>query len=204
MRKFLLKFHLEMYTFVVAVIILLGVLNVYEVTLVRKLLLIVLAIGVFHEWEEKRWPGGFFETVGTVWGWDVEKVDMRAPGQWVVYAWLVIVGIPLIFDDFEGLALAPIFLSVFEAVIHTAGRKITQTKGVYFPGIITAWIIGIAGVYCIVVLSQNNMITAIDCVVGIVFLVVVFISLQALIQKSAGSSIPEMLSTMKNRRKNNL
>lgn len=201
MNKFLLKFHLELYTLVVAVIILLGVLDVYEVTLVRKLLLIVLAIGVFHEWEEKRWPGGFFEKVGTVWGWDVEKVDMRAPGQWVVYAWLVIVGIPMIFDNVIGLALAPIFLSVFEAFIHTAGRKITGSKDKYFPGIITAWIIGIAGIYCIVVLSKNDMITAIDCVIGVVFLAAVFMSLQALIQKSAGSSIPEMIATMKNKRK---
>ncbi|MBR4397558.1 MAG: HXXEE domain-containing protein, partial [Methanobrevibacter sp.] len=107
------------------------------------MLLVIMGIGLFHEWEEKRIPGGFFETVGVVWGWDIDNVDMRKPGRWVVYAWIIIIFIPLIFDNVIGLALAPMFLGVFELLIHSMGRFITKTKRIYFPGIITAWIMGI-------------------------------------------------------------
>lgn len=64
MKNFLLKYHLEMYSIIVAIIAGLGMMNIYEMTDTRKLVLLIMVIGVFHEWEEKRWPGGgFFEAL---------------------------------------------------------------------------------------------------------------------------------------------
>lgn len=60
MKNFLLKYHLEMYSIIVAIIAGLGMMNIYEMTDTRKLVLLIMVIGVFHEWEEKRWPGGIF------------------------------------------------------------------------------------------------------------------------------------------------
>lgn len=60
MKNFILKFHLELYTVLVFIITLLGFLGAYELTDNRKLLLLIIIIGVFHEYEEKKYPGGFF------------------------------------------------------------------------------------------------------------------------------------------------
>ena len=139
MKKFILNFHLELYTVLVAIITLLGFFDVYELTDNRKLLLPIILIGVIHEYEEKKYPGGFCENLGRIWGWDMENVDFRKTGQWVVYAWLIIAYVPFIFDDVLGLVLAPMFLGVFEMVIHTAGKKICNIKGWYVPGIVTGW-----------------------------------------------------------------
>lgn len=49
MKDFILKFHLEMYTILVAIITLLGILDIYDLTANRKLLLLIIVIGVFHE-----------------------------------------------------------------------------------------------------------------------------------------------------------
>lgn len=199
MKNFLLKYHLEAYSVLVFLIAAMGLAGVYELTLPRKLVLIIFVIGVFHEWEEKRWPGGFFENLGRMWGWDMEKVDLRAPGQWVVYAWFVIAGIPMIFDESLGLALAPMVLGIFEAFIHTAGGKLAELKGPYFPGIVTAWIMGIASVYCIIVLNQNYDLTGRDVAVGIVCMIVILGGLQVLVQKSANHSVPKMIKNMRAR-----
>ena len=163
------------------------------------MLLAIMVIGLLHEWEEKRIPGGFFETVGVVWGWDVDNVDLRKPGQLVVYAWIVIIFIPLIFDNVMGLALAPMFLGVFELIIHNMGRAITKIKKIYLPGLITAWIMGIVSLYCIAVLVLNHMISTEDVLFGVVFFVLVFGCLMSLVQMSAGSSLRRMMGIMKKR-----
>lgn len=201
MRKFMLKYHLEVYSVITAIIILLGVITVYELSDTRKIVLLIMGIGVFHEWEEKRWPGGFFEALGKVWGWDMETVDLRAPGQWVVYAWFVIVGVPLIFDHVIGLVLAPIFLGIFEAIVHTAGGKLAKLKGPYYPGVVTAWVMGIASVFGIVTLCKKYPVSGIDCLTGVIFMMAVLGGLQFLVQKSAGSSIRTMMKHMRNQGK---
>lgn len=197
MKEYILKFHLEMYAVFVFIVTLLGFLGVYHLSDNRKMLLLIIVIGVFHEYEEKRFPGGFFENLGKIWGWNMETVDFRKPGQWVVYAWLVIAYIPYVFDDVLGLVLAPMFLGIFEMVIHTAGKKICNIRGWYVPGIVTGWIMGIASVYNIYMLSTTYTITFTDCVIGILCVVFIMGLLQVLVQKSANYSVPQMIAHMR-------
>lgn len=201
MKHFILKFHLEMYTVLVFFITLLGFLGVYELTDNRKMLLIIILIGVFHEYEEKKFPGGFFENLGKIWGWNMETVDFRKPGQWVVYAWLLIAFVPYVFENVLGLVLAPMFLGVFEMVIHTAGKKICNIKGWYVPGIVTGWLMGIASIYNLYTLSTIYAITFTDCIIGIICVVFIMGILQVMVQKSANYSISKMIAHMKNQLK---
>lgn len=199
MKKFILNYHIELYTLFVCIVALSGFQGVYEFTQTRKLLLLIIVIGVLHEYEEKKYPGGFFENLGKVWGWDMEHVDLRKPGQWVVCAWLLIAFVPYIFDHVIGLLLAPMFLGVFEMIVHTAGKKICSIKGWYVPGIVTAWIMGIVSIYCIYQLNQIYTITFIDYLIGIVCVALVMITLQIFVQKSAHYSLSQMIAHMKGR-----
>ena len=197
-KKFLLQYHLDLYTAIVLITIIGGILNLYSLSLVRKMLLAIMVIGLLHEWEEKRIPGGFFETAGVVWGWNLDNVDTRKPGLLVVCAWIVFIFIPFIFDNVIGLALGPMFLGVFELIVHNMGR-VLKLKKIYIPGLITAWIMGIVSLYCIAVLALNHMISTEDVLLGLVFFVLVFGSLMSLVQKSAGSSLKRMITLMKKR-----
>ena len=201
MKQWILKYHLEAYTVFAALTLLLGFAGVYELTTVRKLLLLIIVIGVFHEWEEKRIPGGFFENLGVVWGWDMDRVDVRKPSQWVVLAWLVIAYIPMVFQDVTGLVLALFVLGVFEMIVHTAGKKICNIRGWYAPGIVTAWVMGLASIYCVVTLYGLRIITGGDWLVGVLTMAAVLACLQLLVQKSADSSIPKMMAHMRQRLK---
>ena len=197
MKNFILKFHLELYTVLIFIITLLGFLDVYELTDNRKLLLLIIILGVFHEYEEKKYPGGFFENLGKVWGWDMASVDFRKTGQWVVYAWLIIAYVPYIVDDVLGLVLAPMFLGVFEMIIHTAGKKICNIKGWYVPGIVTGWLMGIAAIYGIYTLITKYTIVFTDCLISVLCVVFIMVLLQVLIQKAVNYSVPKMIRHMK-------
>lgn len=94
--------------------------------------------------------------------------------------------------------LAPNFLGILEMIIHTAGKKICNIKGWYVPGIVTGWIMGIASIYNIYVLNTLYTITILDYVIGIVFVILVMVLLQVMVQKSANYSISKMIKNMKN------
>lgn len=128
----------------------------------------------------------------------MEKVDFRKPGQWVVCAWLIIAFVPYIFDDVLALVLAPMFLGIFEMIIHTAGKKICNMKSWYVPGIVTGWLMGIAAIYDIYLLNTLYTITAMDCIIGILCVISIMAFLQVMVQKSANYSIPKMIANMKN------
>lgn len=127
----------------------------------------------------------------------MKTIDFRKTGQWVVYAWLIIAYVPYIFDDVLGLVLAPMFLGVFEMIIHTAGKKICNIKGWYVPGIVTGWLMGIAAIYGIYTLNTKYTIVFTDCLIGVLCVVFIMALLQVLIQKAANYSIPKMLRNMK-------
>lgn len=197
MKKIILNYHLEIYTIFVLFIAILGFFNVYDFTNTRKILLTVISIGLVHEYEEKRFPGGFFETLGKTWGWDMENTDFRKPGQWVILVWLIIGFIPYIFDTIPGLVLAPMFLGIFEMIIHTAGKKICHIKGWYVPGIVTGWMMGIVSIYNIYRIHNIYKITFTDYALGILCVILIMIFLQCCVQHSANYSIKKMISHMK-------
>lgn len=61
MKKFVLKYYLELFTaFVLVFTVIDGVLYP-KISDYRKLINLFMVLGVLHEWEEKRFPGGFFE-----------------------------------------------------------------------------------------------------------------------------------------------
>lgn len=92
-----------------------------------------------HEWEETRFPGGFYKLMTGMIGVDnsdSSKID-RSHG-FVVLAIIFFAYIPLIFSEVHWLALVPAVLGIFESIIHIAGIKIHHLKHFYSPGMITA------------------------------------------------------------------
>ncbi|WP_165053218.1 MULTISPECIES: HXXEE domain-containing protein [unclassified Adlercreutzia] len=97
-------------------------------------------IGItLHEWEETRFPGGFFDLMTRKFGiseYTPQQVG-RAHGAAVI-AIVFFAFVPFLLSDIRWLALVSGVLGVFEAFIHVAGIRIHRLKYPYSPGMATA------------------------------------------------------------------
>lgn len=94
-----------------------------------------------HEWEESRFPGGFYKLMTKMIGIedsDPSKIE-RSHGC-VAIAIGFFAYIPFFFSNIHWLALVPAILGIFESIIHVVGIKIHHLKRFYSPGMATALI----------------------------------------------------------------
>lgn len=62
------------------------------------------------------------------------------------------------FPDVVWLAMAPILLGVFEAIVHLAAIKIFKLPRFYSPGLVTAWLLLLPiSIYTMTYVVQNNL-----------------------------------------------
>lgn len=195
MKKFVLKYYLELFTaFVLVFTVIDGVLYP-KISDYRKLINLFMVLGVLHEWEEKRFPGGFFELMAKKIGLKQEKFDIS--GMIVILYWIIITCIPYICDKYTFLVLIPVVLGLFEAFVHTMGIFIHKMKKPYTPGLITAWIMAVASVYTIYYLEANNLVVASDYILGVILMFGSFIFMDIAIIRTFRISPKEMMANIK-------
>lgn len=95
-----------------------------------------------HEWEETRFPGGFYNLMGKKFGlMDAEGFNAhglgRAHGS-VCIAIFFFAFVPFFLWRIEWLLAVPCFLGIFEAFIHVVGIKLHHMPHPYTPGMVTA------------------------------------------------------------------
>ncbi len=148
--KFIIKYNLEILT--IYTLVMLGVLVVFwdSFVLVQRFTIGFLGLITMHEWEESRFPGGFYKMMGSI-----MKVDLtRVPAEYLhlpVAVYIVVITLlPLLFPGIEWLFLAVIYLGIFEGFVHVAGIKLSRSNKPYTPGMITAemmLVYSVAGIY---------------------------------------------------------
>lgn len=136
---------------------------------------------VLHEWEEMRFPGGFVELMQA-------RMGVIAPSSSHLIVDAVIIAlalVPVFFPSTAWLVLAPMFLGVFEALIHFAGIKIMKTKKFYTPGLATAVLFLLpVSLYAIYFVSANDLAMSLDWVFGLLYFLVCFGGMQILIRRT--------------------
>lgn len=197
MKKFILKYYLELFTLSVCVLTVIDCILFSHISAFRKLINLFLIIGVLHEWEEKRFPGGFFELMANKFGIKAEKEIFDRGGLIVVLYWVIIAAIPYLFDRHAFLLLVPVVLGLFEAFVHTMGIFIHKMKKPYTPGLITAWIMAFASVYTIWYLEANDLVSAGDYLSGVALMFGSFILMDIAIFRAVGLSPAEMKEKIK-------
>lgn len=197
MKKFIIKYNLELFTVLVLLLTLIDCILYSGISPFRKLINLFLILGVLHEWEEKRFPGGFFELMANKFGIKGEKEIFDRGGLIVVLYWIVITSIPYLFDQHTFLVLVPVVLGFFEAFVHTMGIFIHKMKKPYTPGLITAWIMAFASVYTIWYLESKGLVTAGDYLLGVVLMFGSFILMDIAIFRTIGLSPAEMKEKVK-------
>lgn len=152
--KFIVRHNLVLFTVLTVLVTIFTAINFQEFSFARKAVNLFLIILTLHEWEETKYPGGFYEMMNNKMGFEKEKTNLHLAHTIVVIYILLVTLIPYIFDGVVWLALIPAFLGIFEGFIHTAGIFIHHTKKPYTPGMATGWIYAAAAIYVMIKLSH--------------------------------------------------
>ena len=195
--KKIIQYNLEILTCILTIIILYSVLNWNELSLLRQMTTTFMLLYTLHEWEESRFPGGFYRIFFSKCKIDpnVSEATMHFP---VAIYLLVILLVPYAFNESVVFALIPLVLAIFEGFIHTAGIIIHQLKKPYSPGMITAWIMFGYSIYMIPQLNSQFKLSAVTWIVGIILTFASFFIMETQFLKTVGITIKEFQTTMKN------
>ena len=192
----IVKYNLEIMSCIFVVAIIIGLCGWKEISVLRQMTVIFMLLFTLHEWEESRFPGGFYKIFFSKCTIDetVSEEKMHFP---VAIYLLIILLCPFIFDGPISIVLIPLMLALFEGFIHTAGIVIHQLKKPYSPGMITAWIMFI---YAAVMIHRLNMqieLNTMDWILGIVLFLITFLIMETQFVKTVGITIREFQTSMK-------
>ena len=199
MRRLLIKYNLEilttlMFTFVAMV----AIFNTAP-SLTQEMLVAYVFLFTLHEWEENRFPGGFVNIMEGMIGKKFSEDAKELSHIPVIILLLLIHIIPYFLDSVVFLTLIPVFLGVFEGLVHTMGVKLSKSKKFYTPGMGTAYMMLALSVFNIYYLITNKMITGKDCLLGIVCMFVSFAVMQNRVLAINGISYKDMLNIIKSK-----
>lgn len=197
LKRFVVKYHLEIFTVIVAVFTVVDLVLFSGISMNRKLVNLFMILGLLHEWEEKRFPGGFHQLMGKKFGWDLENADFDKAGVYVIAYWLVITILPYVFDKAVCLLLISVALSVFEALVHTMGIFLHKMKKPYTPGLVSAWLMVIGAAYTVWYLETNGLAGAADYILGAVLMLGGFILMDIGVLSAVGANLRDMMKSMR-------
>lgn len=141
MKKYWSKYNLHLLTVAAVIVLIYMLINWQQMSTIKKWLGLF-CIGItLHEWEETRFPGGFFELMTRKFGIsDVTEYKKDLAHGSVVVAISFFALIPFILSDVAWLSVVPAILGIFESIIHIAGIRIHHLPRPYSPGMATALI----------------------------------------------------------------
>ena len=193
----MIKYNLEIMSGIFAVIIVGSLLHWHTLSAVRQMTVVFMILYTLHEWEESRYPGGFYRIFFSKCTIDPTVSEEKLHLPVAIYL-LIILLVPFLFDDIVVLALVPLLLALFEGFIHTAGVIIHQLKKPYSPGMATAWMMFAYGIFMIRTLSVRMHLGAIDWLMGIALTIISFVLMETRFMKGAGITVKEFQTNMRN------
>ena len=185
MKKFLIKYNLEIMTIFLISIVVFNILNWSSISFLIKILTGYIILFILHEWEESRFSGGFYELFFS--GFNIETKGKEATLHLPVAIYILIIMIlPLIFKNLELLVLVPLILALLEGFIHNAGIFSFKKKKPYTPGLISADIMFIFSIWSIIQLNIQNVFATYEWIIGILLTIIGFIIMETFFLKTVG------------------
>lgn len=197
MMNFLKKYNIYVFIVLIALLTIYDFLNWDSISMVRKLVNLFAILAVLHEIEEKYWPGGFHNLMLKKIKVDINDFDLGSANLIVFIFLLVYIALGYIFDNLVFFFIMAIILSIFEALIHTAGIKIHNLDKPYTPGLVTAWLMAIAAIYSIIQLNKYGLASPFDYLIGVILFIISFLILQSQVFKVIGISRKEAIKRVR-------
>ncbi len=198
MKKWIVTYNLEILTIVLAVVFATGLLFWDSLTLTGKALLGFMVLYTLHEWEESRFPGGFYELFFG--GFDIKITASEARMHLPVTIYiLIMLLVPLALQQITFLVLIPLGLGLFEGLIHIAGIKIHKLKRPYTPGMITGIALFAYSVFIVTQINANGGLPFWQWVAGFSLAFVGFAVMEHFFLKTAGLTFSDFRKMAKAR-----
>ena len=197
MMNFLKKYNIYVFIVLIALLTIYDFLNWDSISMVRKLVNLFAILAVLHEIEEKYWPGGFHNLMLKKIKVDINDFDLGSANLIVFIFLLVYIAMGYIFDNLVFFFIMAIILSIFEALIHTAGIKIHNLDKPYTPGLVTAWLMAISAIYSIIQLNKYGLASPFDYLIGVILFIISFLILQSQVFKVIGISRKEAIKRVR-------
>ncbi len=167
-----------------------------QLGLIQRIMLGYMFLFTLHEWEETRYPGGFADLMVKFFGLAANPDKIAAAHIPVAILLMVITFIPL-FTQLPILALAPVYLGLFETIIHLVGIKLHKMNKSYTPGMITGIMLGITSVIVLVVFSQKKLLSGSGYVWGVPIMILCFAAMQRTVLAIYGLGYQFMIENVK-------
>lgn len=191
------KYSLYCLTAYTLALIVIGMLMWNSLAIIQKIIIIATGIVTLHEWEEQRFPGGFFDVLSGIWQIDLSNIDlhdMHAKPDIYIFA---ITFLALIFPNTLFLSCAVLLLGVFEGFVHIMGIKLAKLEKPYTPGMITGELYALFSIFCIIFLIESGMTNLMDWLLGFIWLFLTFLIMEFFVWRTAGISPKEFPSKVR-------
>lgn len=97
------------------------------------------------------------------------------------------------------LSLVPVYLGLFETLIHIVGIKLHKMKKPYTPGLVTGIMLGAASIYVLFTFSKNQLLTVSEYAWGIPITIVCFAAMQRTVIAIYGLGYKDLFANVKNK-----
>lgn len=185
MKKIIIKYNLEIMTAILLSIIAVSLFYWNHLTIAGKATLGFMALYTLHEWEESRFPGGFYDLFFGGFGMDIKVSEARMHLPVAIYI-LIMTIVPFLLQNVTFLVLIPLVLGLFEGIIHVAGIFIHKLKKPYSPGMITGLLLFGYSIFIIIKINQQGGLPAYNWVFGIVLSIAGFACMEIQFLKTVG------------------
>lgn len=200
MKNWVAKYNLEVLTFVLGTFIVCAVALYPTLSIIQRFMIAFMWLFVLHEWEEGKYPGGFVDLMAK----NLLKMDVsqetanlsRIPTMILIMSFTVI---PFFFDTVWLLVLLPVYLSIFEGIVHVAGIKLFKLKRPYTPGLVTAFAEFAVGIGCLAYLITSCSAALWEYLVAVVLYFACFAFMQSRLTKLVGIKYREFPKMMRAR-----
>lgn len=200
MIHFIRWYALEIYTVISLVFLTCaGIMDNSSFT--QKVMMVYTLLFVFHEWEEGRYPGGFLDNVvGKITGVMASDELKRASRIPTGILLLTFSMVPYFFDNQPLFLMIATNLCIFEGLIHILGIRLAKLEVPYTPGMVTAELELIAGIYVYAHLADSGLLTISNILLGILLFIACFIAMQRSLLAMAGKGYSDIIKTIKSRK----
>ena len=185
MKKWIYNYNLEIMTVIFAIVFGVSLFFWNSLTLAGKVLLGFMVLYTLHEWEESKFPGGFYDLFFGGFGVEINVSESRMHLPVAIYI-LVMLLIPFVMQNITFLVLIPLGLALFEGIIHVAGIKIHKLKKPYTPGMLTGVLMFIYSIFIIIQINKSGGLLVWQWVIGFVLALLGFIIMEQCFLKTVG------------------
>ena len=194
------KYYLEILTFIMFGMVSACAVFFEQLGLIQRIMIGYMFLYSLHEWEEIRIPGGFAELMSKFMGLEITQEQEETSHIPVVVLLIVITFVPF-FAQLPLLALVPVYLGLFEGLVHVVGIKIHKMEKPYTPGMISALFLCVASVSVLVLFSKNQLVQGAEYAWGLLLMVLCFACMQRTVIGIFGLGYKDLIANVKKKAK---